>query len=43
MNKRRSIYKGFNKRRKKNRVIKIYIVGASICLICGYGYIQFKK
>ena len=42
MNKRRSIYKGFNKRRK-NRVIKIYIVGASICLICGYGYIQFKN
>ncbi len=36
MNKRRSIYKGFNKRRK-NRVIKIYIVGSSICLICGYG------
>ena len=42
MNKRRSIYKGFNKRRK-NRVIKIYIVGASICLICRYGYIQFKN
>ena len=42
MNKRRSIYKGFNKRRK-NRVIKIYIVGARICLICGYGYIQFKN
>lgn len=42
MNKRRSIYKGFNKRRK-NRVIKIYIVGASICLICGYVYIQFKN
>ena len=26
MNKRRSIYKGF-KKKKKNRVIKIYIVG----------------
>lgn len=42
MNKRRTIYKGFNKRRK-NRMIKIYIVGASICLICGYGLIQFKN
>lgn len=42
MNKRRTIYKGFNKRRK-HRMIKIYIIGASICLICGYGYIQFKN
>ncbi|WP_290459353.1 hypothetical protein [Romboutsia ilealis] len=42
MNKRRTIYKGFNKRRK-NRMIKIYIVGASICLICGYALIQFKN
>lgn len=42
MNKRKTIYKGFNKR-KKNRMIKIYIIGASICLICGYGYIQFKN
>nr|WP_317331231.1 hypothetical protein [uncultured Romboutsia sp.] len=42
MNKRKTIYKGFNKRRK-NRMIKIYIIGASICLICGYGYIQFKN
>ena len=42
MNKRRTIYKGFNKR-KKNRMIKIYIIGASICLICGYGLIQFKN
>lgn len=42
MNKRRTIYKGFNKRRK-NRIIKVYIIGASICLICGYGLIQFKN
>ena len=42
MNKRRTIYKGFNKRRK-NRIIKIYIIGASICLICGYGFMQFKN
>ncbi|WP_286316281.1 hypothetical protein [Romboutsia ilealis] len=42
MSKRRTIYKGFNKRRK-NRMIKIYIVGASICLICGYALIQFKN
>lgn len=42
MNKRRTIYKGFNKRRK-NRIIKIYIIGASICIICGYGFMQFKN
>ena len=42
MSKRRTIYKGFNKRRK-NRIIKIYIIGASICLICGYGFMQFKN
>jgi len=42
MNKRKTIYKGFNKRRK-NRLIKIYVIGAGICLLCGYGYIQFKN
>ena len=42
MSKRRTIYKGFNKRRK-NRIIKIYIIGASICIICGYGFMQFKN
>ena len=42
MNKRKTIYKGFNKRRK-SKVIKIYIIGAGICLLCGYGYIQLKN
>ena len=42
MNKRKTIYKGFNKRRK-SKIIKIYIIGAGICLLCGYGYIQLKN
>ena len=42
MNKRKTIYKGFNKRRK-NKMIKVYAIGAGICLLCGYGYIKFKN
>lgn len=42
MNKRKTIYKGFNKRRK-SKIIKIYIIGVGICLLCGYGYIQLKN
>ena len=41
MNKRKTIYKGFNKRRK-NKMIKIYIIGASIFIMCGYGFTQLK-
>ncbi|MBO3445684.1 hypothetical protein [Clostridium sp. CCUG 7971] len=41
MNKRRTIYRGFNKRRK-TRVIKIAAIGMSICLIGGYAYIKAK-
>ena len=41
MNKRKTIYRGFNKRRK-NKVIKMYIIGTSIFILCGYGYIQLK-
>ena len=41
MNKRKTIYRGFNKRRK-NRVIKMYIIGTSIFILCGYGYTQLK-
>lgn len=41
MNKRRTIYRGFNKRRKA-KVIQVVAIGASICLIGGYGYIKFK-
>lgn len=42
MNKRKTIYKGFNKRRK-NKMIKVYIISIGTCLVCGYGYIQFKN
>lgn len=41
MNKRKTIYKGFNKRRK-NKIIKMYIIGTSIFILCGYGYTQLK-
>lgn len=41
MNKRRTIYKGFNKRRK-NKTIKMYIIGTSIFILCGFGYTQLK-
>jgi len=41
MNKRKTIYRGFNKRRKTN-VIKIILITASLCLIGGYGYIKVK-
>lgn len=41
MNKRRTIYRGFNKRRK-TKVIKIVAIGMSICLIGGYAYIKVK-
>lgn len=41
MNKRKTIYKGFNKRRK-NKMIKIYIIGTSIFIMCGYGFTQLK-
>lgn len=42
MNKRKTIYRGFNKRRK-NKVIKMYIIGTSIFILCGYGYTQLKE
>ena len=42
MNKRKTIYQGFNKRRK-NKKIKIYAIGLSMCLLFGYGYIQLKN
>lgn len=42
MNKRRTIYRGFNKRRK-NKMIKVYIIGLSVCIVSAYGYIQFKN
>lgn len=41
MNKRKTIYRGFNKRRKTN-TIKIISIAASLCLISGYGYIRVK-
>ncbi|MEG1310967.1 MAG: hypothetical protein RR942_07845 [Romboutsia sp.] len=41
MNKRKTIYKGFNKRRK-TKVIKIAALGISVCLICSYTYIKVK-
>ncbi|WP_042275733.1 hypothetical protein [[Clostridium] dakarense] len=41
MNKRRTIYRGFNKRRK-TKVIKIAAIGMSICLIGGYAFIKVK-
>jgi len=41
MNKRKTIYRGFNKRRKTN-TIKIISITASLCLIGGYGYIKVK-
>ena len=42
MNKKKTIYRGFNKRRKTNTV-KIISIIASLCLIGGYGYIQVKE
>ena len=42
MNKRRTIYKGFNKRRK-NKIIKVYIIGLGVFLSLICGYIQFKN
>ena len=42
MNKRRTIYRGFNKR-KKSKIIRIYVIGVSICIIGGYGYTKIKN
>lgn len=41
MNKRKTIYKGFNKRRKR-KSIKVLLITVSLCLIAGYGYIKVK-
>lgn len=41
MNKRRTIYRGFNKRRK-TKIVKIAVMSISICLIGGYAYIKTK-
>lgn len=41
MNKRKTIYRGFNKRRKNNK-IKVLLIMASVCLISGYGYTKIK-
>ncbi len=41
MNKRKTIYRGFNKRRKNNK-IKILLIMTSVCLISGYGYTKIK-
>lgn len=41
MNKRRTIYKGFNKRRKRNE-LKVIAVALSVCIIGGYSYIKLK-
>lgn len=42
MNKRKTIYRGFNKRRKTKH-IQIIIATASICLVCGYGIYKIKE
>lgn len=42
MNRRKTIYRGFNKRRKNNG-LKIVVITISICLIGGYGYVKFKN
>jgi hypothetical protein len=42
MNKKKTIYRGFNKRRKTN-TIRIISIIASLCLIGGYGYIKVKE
>ncbi len=42
MNKRKSIYRGFNKRRKNNE-IKAMIVVVAICIAGGYGYTKIKN
>lgn len=42
MNKRKTIYRGFNKRRKNNG-LKIVVITISICLIGGYGYVKIKN
>ncbi|HSQ89220.1 hypothetical protein [Romboutsia sp.] len=41
MNKRKTIYRGFNKRRK-TKMIKVLLITVSLCLIGGYGYIKVK-
>lgn len=41
MNKRKTIYRGFNKRRK-TRPIQALVITASICLISGYGIYKIK-
>ncbi|MCR8746491.1 hypothetical protein [Romboutsia lituseburensis] len=41
MNKRKTIYRGFNKRRK-TRHIQVIVITASICLISGYGIYRVK-
>ena len=41
MNRRKSIYKGFNKRRK-NKEIKAIIVVVAICIAGGYSYTKIK-
>ena len=42
MNKRKTIYKGFNKRRK-NRMIKVYVIGVGIFILFTYGCVQLKN
>ncbi|MGL4911364.1 MAG: hypothetical protein ACRC3Y_02935 [Romboutsia sp.] len=42
MNKRKTIYRGFNKRRKTKH-IQIIIITASVCLVCGYGIYKIKE
>lgn len=41
MNKRRTIYRGFNKRRKRKEV-KLIVIALSVCLIGGFGYTKLK-
>ncbi|MGL6107629.1 hypothetical protein [Romboutsia sp.] len=41
MNRRKTIYKGFNKR-KKRKGLKVIIITISICLISGYTYTKVK-
>jgi len=42
MNKRKTIYKGFNKRRK-NKMIKVYLIGVGVFILFTYGCVQLKN
>ena len=42
MNKRKTIYRGFNKRRKTKHV-QVIIITASLCLVSGYGIYKIKE